>query len=184
MLADGKIVKALQDDNPHLFWAIRGAGHSFGVAVEFNFQAYDQKSPVYAGQMLFPAIDKTLEAVVNFGNAFSERNDPDASLVIGIVSPPMILGFARALTYFYNGLEENAIRIFGPTAERGPIINNTKMRPYIEVNSMLNHLMEPGRCKLSKGASFMMPLSVSFLHTLIGGLEDLQTRVPDAKQSI
>ncbi|KIM94548.1 hypothetical protein OIDMADRAFT_135662 [Oidiodendron maius Zn] len=184
VLADGNIVKASKDENPDLFWAVRGAGHSFGVAVDFTFQAYDQKNAVFAGLMLFPAIEKNLKAVVNFGNEFAERNDPDAGLVIGIVSPPMVRGFAIALTCFYNGHEEKALSIFGPMAELGPIINSTKMIPYVKVNEMLNHLMEPGGCKLSKGASFMTPLSVSFLRTLMTGLEDLHSRVPDAKKSL
>jgi hypothetical protein len=177
-------VKASKTENPDLFWAIRGAGHSFGVAVEFKFQAYDQSNAVFAGQMLFPAFEKNLEAVVDFGNAFAERNDPDAGLVIGLVSPPKLPGFAIALTCFYNGPEEKALSIFGPMADRGPIINNTKMIPYVKVNAMLNHLMEPGGCKLSKGSSFITPLSVPFLRTLISGLEDLHSRVPDAKKSL
>ena len=184
VLADGRIAKASKTENPDLFWAVRGAGHSFGVTVEFTFQAYDQPDLVFAGQMVFPAIEKNLEAVVDFGNAFAERNDPDAGLVIGIVSPPALPGFAIALTCFYNGPEDKASSIFGPMAERGPIINNTKMIPYIKVNAMLNHLMEPGGCKLSKGASFMPPLSVPFMRTLMAGLEDLHSRVPDAKKSI
>ncbi|KAF8860484.1 FAD-binding domain-containing protein [Acephala macrosclerotiorum] len=185
VLANGKVVTASKDENADLFWAVRGAGHSFGVAVEFTFQAFDQAAPVYAGQMLFPAVERNLEVIVKFANEFSDRNDPDAGLVIGIVSPPMVPGFAIVLTCFYNGPEEKALSVFGPMAEQGPIINNTKMIPYVKVNEMLNHLMEPGGCKLSKGASFMTPLSVSFLRILMSGLEDLHLEAgPEAKRSL
>ncbi|KAJ0163328.1 6-hydroxy-D-nicotine oxidase [Colletotrichum tanaceti] len=38
--ADGKTVKASQDQNPDLFWAIRGAGSSFGIVTEFRFNTF------------------------------------------------------------------------------------------------------------------------------------------------
>lgn len=42
VLADGSVVTASKDSHPDLFWAIRGAGHNFGVAVEVTFQVYPQ----------------------------------------------------------------------------------------------------------------------------------------------
>ncbi len=37
--ADGNLVHASADENPDLFWAMRGAGANFGVAVSFEFEA-------------------------------------------------------------------------------------------------------------------------------------------------
>ncbi|KAI4621001.1 FAD-linked oxidoreductase alt4 [Alternaria metachromatica] len=42
VLADGSVVVASKDSYPDLFWAIRGAGHNFGIAVEVTFQVYPQ----------------------------------------------------------------------------------------------------------------------------------------------
>lgn len=42
VLADGSVVVASKDSHPDLFWAIRGAGHNFGIAVEVTFQVYPQ----------------------------------------------------------------------------------------------------------------------------------------------
>lgn len=33
---------ASKDSHPDLFWAIRGAGHNFGIALEATFQVYPQ----------------------------------------------------------------------------------------------------------------------------------------------
>jgi hypothetical protein len=41
VLADGTPVRASKDDNPELFWAVRGAGANFGVATAFEFEVND-----------------------------------------------------------------------------------------------------------------------------------------------
>jgi FAD/FMN-containing dehydrogenase len=41
-LADGSIIRASQSEHTDLFWAIRGAGHNFGIVLEATFQVYNQ----------------------------------------------------------------------------------------------------------------------------------------------
>ena len=48
VLADGSIVKASADENPDLFWALRGGGGNFGIVTSFEYKLHPV-GPVIAG---------------------------------------------------------------------------------------------------------------------------------------
>jgi FAD/FMN-containing dehydrogenase len=53
VLADGRLVRASEDENPDLFWALRGGGGNFGVVVSFSFRLHPV-SDVLAGPTVWP----------------------------------------------------------------------------------------------------------------------------------
>ncbi len=56
VLADGSIVRASDDENPDLFWAIRGAGANIGIVTSFDFEV-DEVGEVGWAQLVFDASD-------------------------------------------------------------------------------------------------------------------------------
>ena len=51
---DGKLRHVSAQDNPDLFWAIRGGGGNFGVATSFKYRLHEQKPQVYAAYIAYP----------------------------------------------------------------------------------------------------------------------------------
>ena len=56
VLAKGKFVRASADENPDLFWALRGGGGNFGVVTAFTFKLH-KISMLYGGPMLYELSD-------------------------------------------------------------------------------------------------------------------------------
>jgi FAD/FMN-containing dehydrogenase len=54
--ADGRIVRASAQDNPDLFWGMRGAGTNFGVVTSFKFRLHPI-SAVLGGTISYPISD-------------------------------------------------------------------------------------------------------------------------------
>ena len=61
VLADGSFVKASKDENPDLFWAIRGGGGNFGIVTSFLFRLHPVDI-IIGGPTLWP-IEKTVEVM-------------------------------------------------------------------------------------------------------------------------
>ncbi|GAB3931356.1 FAD-binding oxidoreductase [Kribbella albertanoniae] len=47
--ADGRVLRAAADENPELYWAVRGGGGNFGVVTEFEFQLHEMAPIVQYG---------------------------------------------------------------------------------------------------------------------------------------
>jgi FAD/FMN-containing dehydrogenase len=62
VVADGRILRAAEDENADLFWAIRGGGGNFGVVTEFEFRL-QQVEPIVQFGLFFWAQDQGGEAL-------------------------------------------------------------------------------------------------------------------------
>ena len=90
VLSNGSIVEASDSHNHDLFWAIRGAGHNFGIVTSFDVLVHDIP-PGDDGWTLFQLVDThdKLEQV------FDMLNDVDGSRGDHPVQLAFLGGFAR-----------------------------------------------------------------------------------------
>lgn len=86
--AGGQIVRASSDENPDLFWALRGGGGNFGVVTSFEFALHPVGPMVNLGLFFF-GLENGPEAL-RFSRTFIRALPEDATgfLGIGLSAPP------------------------------------------------------------------------------------------------
>ncbi|MDM0085218.1 FAD-binding oxidoreductase [Variovorax sp. J31P179] len=86
--ADSRIVRASAEENPELFWALRGGGGNFGVVTSFEFALHPVGPLVNLGLFFF-GLDNGSEAL-QFARGFVKTLPTDATafLAIGLSAPP------------------------------------------------------------------------------------------------
>ena len=86
--ADGEVRRASADENPDLFWALRGGGGNFGVVTSFEFEAQPHGPEVIAGLALYP-MDRAKEVLALFRDLTATASDRLCCLLIMRKAPPL-----------------------------------------------------------------------------------------------
>lgn len=84
VLADGSVVRASEQENQDLFWAVRGAGANFGIVTSFEFQV-DKVGNVGWAQLILDASD--IAGFLQKWGAVLENSPRDLTSFL-ILNPP------------------------------------------------------------------------------------------------
>ncbi|MHA6796633.1 FAD-binding oxidoreductase [Pseudonocardia bannensis] len=84
--ADGAIRRAAADENPDLFWAVRGGGGNFGVVTEFEFRLHEV-DPMVEMALCFWSLDRATEAL-RVARDVSADLPRDLNLVVAGINAP------------------------------------------------------------------------------------------------
>src|SRR3954468_4453036 len=84
--ADGKILRAAADENPDLFWALRGGGGNFGVVTEFEFALHPVGPMIQFGFLFWP-LEVGKDALRVARDVVSDL-PPEVNVIIGALNAP------------------------------------------------------------------------------------------------
>ena len=84
--ADGRLVVASEDENPDLFWGVRGGGGNFGVATSFEYRLHAMDPTILGGRISWPLAQA--RDVLRFYAEFSATAPDELNLDLSLHSSP------------------------------------------------------------------------------------------------
>jgi FAD/FMN-containing dehydrogenase len=143
--ADRQIRRLSDDENPELFWAIRGGGGNFGVVTEFEFRLHEVGPMVQFG-LLFWDLAQGPE-VLRLARDVIAKLPPDANIILGgLNAPPAPFvpeqhhfqpGYAMVVTGFGSAEEHEQVLAEIRTA-LPPLVDFASPMPYTALQQLLD----------------------------------------------
>jgi FAD/FMN-containing dehydrogenase len=157
--ADGRMLRASDDENPDLFWAIRGGGGNFGVVSSFEFRLHELDPMVQLGLFFWP-VDQGREALALLSD-ITESMPPAINAVVAALNAPpapfvpaehhFAPGFALLMTGF-DGTPEHARLAARIRQTLPPLFELVTPIPYVDLQQLLDEATAWGQYAYDKGA--------------------------------
>jgi FAD/FMN-containing dehydrogenase len=171
--ADGRLVRASDEENPDLFWGLRGGGGNFGIATSFDYRLHPVGPTVLAGAAFYPG-ERAREILRFYRDWAPEAPDELTTLVSLATAPPVPFLPERwhgepvvVLPALYVGSSEAGERAVQPLRELGdPIADLIAPMPYVGMQSLLDPLWGPGARNYFK-AGWLRGLDDDAVDTLV-----------------
>ena len=133
--ADGRFLRADADENPDLYWGVRGGGGNFGVVTSFEFNLHPMQRQVVAGDIAFP-IDRARE-LLEFYAEYSAGAPPELYIDAILATPPGGKPGVFLLSACYSGPAGDAERVLAPIRKLGkPLSDAIGPMDYVAVQRM------------------------------------------------
>ncbi|MEU7895895.1 FAD-binding oxidoreductase [Nonomuraea sp. NPDC049152] len=157
--ANGEVVRAGAEENPELFWAIRGGGGNFGIVTAFEFAAHPT-TDVFYGKIAFPASEA---AGVLQGWADYLRTAPEGLTSIAMFANPFAGGPEAPVEIqvaFDGDDPELAAKAIDPIRRLGTVIDDdVALKPYAD--TLVDGATPPPGIRLVTRSAFVDKESVS-----------------------
>ena len=174
--ADGTVVRASDEENPELFWGMRGAGPNFGIVTAFEFRLHP-----FAGVVTHGAVTHPLERVDELAGHYRElvEDGPDELWTsFGMSVGGDARGPVASVSVLHSGSAAAAERdLASLRALDDAFADSIESKPYLTSQRLFDAPMEWGQ-RFSMKSSFITSLP----EALIRGWADQLSQVPDGAE--
>ncbi|MCI0434119.1 MAG: FAD-binding protein [Gemmatimonadetes bacterium] len=172
--ADGQLRRATPEQEPDLFWGVRGGGGNFGVVPGFEFRLHPMQRQVIGGNIVFP-IDRAREALTMYADYLPQAPD-ELDLIPFMALPPGgeqgVVGFAVC----YSGLAAQADRALAPIRRLGTPLADVAPIDYVALQRSGD--IDDPRARASYLKSGFIPrLPADLVTILVEGLQGHPNRM-------
>ena len=159
--ADRGLVTASEDENPDLFWAIRGGSGNFGIVTSFEFDLHEVGPEVLFGPIVYPYEDAP-DLLARYEEFTRDAPRECAVWANSVAAPPLpfipddVHGTTvLVLMGFYAGGLEDGEAVLDPLREFGdPVADALEPTRYTEAQSTMDDLYAEGARNYWKAPNF------------------------------
>jgi len=163
--ADGSLIRASDDENPELLWALKGGGGNFGVVVRFEFALHPMGPEVMFAAPIY-ALDDDPGPIKAWREFLAKHGDRVASLcefsTAGGEDFPKEFWGKRVYTLacVYNGDAAEGEALLQPLRELGEMVTDFSGRmAYCDVQQLFDTLMPAGEFRCYWKSRYLTDLS-------------------------
>jgi FAD/FMN-containing dehydrogenase len=164
--SDGRVVRVSKNEEPDLFWAVRGGGGNFGVATQLEYQLHPV-GPTVTGGLIAHSVDRARDLLRFFRD--STASLPDEYVLFGtLVHAPDGSGMKlAAMATCHCGPLDLGEKAMAALKQFGsPVIDALAPISYCELNTMLDAGYPKGALNYWK-STFLKDLSDDAIDTMI-----------------
>jgi FAD/FMN-containing dehydrogenase len=173
----GEILRVSAQDNPELYWGVRGGGGNFGVVTSFDFDLHPMQRQVIGGKILFPL--EQAKSVLSFYSDYEGEARDDLYLSAGVLSNSGFRGVSGVgLIVCYSGPANEADAILRKIRSAGkPVMDSIKPIDYVALQRS-GDLDEKRAIGFYTKTGFVKKIPSSLIDAIVSGLE------PHAERSL
>jgi FAD/FMN-containing dehydrogenase len=170
VMADGRVLRANADENPDLFWAIRGGGGNFGIAASLEYDLHAVGPSITGGVVAHP-LARAGDVLKFFRDTCANLSD-EMMLVAGLQTAPdgsnaKLVGLVAAHS---GSLKEGEAAVRPLKAFGRPVMDALGPIAYCALNNMLDPAFPKGALNYWK-AQFLADLTDDAIRTLVQSFE-------------
>jgi FAD/FMN-containing dehydrogenase len=166
--ADGRHVRASENENEDLIWGMRGAGANFGIVTAFRFRLHPLAWPVTHGALVHP-IERATDLAARLVELIAQGPD-ELWASFGLVRQPDGRPVSM-VTVLHSGAPEDAerdlskLRAFGP-----PLSDSIEPKPHLAPQTMADEEQHWGQ-RFSMKSAFVSSLPEELVKVCVDHLE-------------
>lgn len=150
--AEGRLVRASMDENPDLFWALRGGGGNFGVVTGIDFMLHKVGPEILGGVIAWPA--EEAKGVLELYRNTADSSPRELTLVCMMRPAPPAPWLPKdihgkpiiAIAACWSGDPAEGEKALAPVRKYGKPAGDIIMkRPYVQMQSLLDATQPKGR---------------------------------------
>jgi hypothetical protein len=149
--ADSRLVRASGNENADLFWGIRGGSGNFGVVTSLEYRLHSVGPLILGGAVLYPLA--RAKDFLRFFREFAVATPDELSMQGGMFTfnGTPVVGMAGC----YCGPIEEGEKVLKPLRTfASPVADLFGMIPYIQMQSMFDNFLPPGKLHYWKSNFF------------------------------